>query len=168
MCNSSAFSICETCLKKLTDSRINQIKKLIKLILRPVFCHEMVLSCNKGKKIMITNMITTSSTIFFYDNVMKHFTYIKNPYLNSLYGNSQIMTQKNTYKGGFRDLPNMPKLWISLKPLAFAQNSNNIKKNPNLNTCQDSTIAYYLELALLIVNIVSTFSGRQSELPWKI
>ena len=31
---------------------------------------------------------------------MKHFTYIKNPYLNSQYGNSQIMTQKNTYKGG--------------------------------------------------------------------
>ena len=26
---------------------------------------------------MITNMITTSSTNIFYDNVMKHFTYIK-------------------------------------------------------------------------------------------
>ena len=90
----------------------------------------MVLSCNNGKKIMITNMITTSSTNFFYDNVMKHFTYIKNPYLNSQYGNLQIMSHKNTYKGGLRDLPNMPKLRLSLKPLALAQNSNNIKKNP--------------------------------------
>ena len=50
------------------------------------------------------------------ETFMKHFTYIKNPYLNSQYENSQIMTQKNTYKGGLRDLPNMPKLWISLKP----------------------------------------------------
>ena len=48
--------------------------------------------------------------IFFYDNVIKHFIYIKNRYLNSQYENSQKMTQKNTYKGGFRDLPNMPKL----------------------------------------------------------
>ena len=74
----------------------------------------MVLPCNNGKKIMITsmitNMITTSSTNFFCDNVIKHFTYIKNPFLNSQYGNSQIMTQKNTYKGGLRDLPNMSKL----------------------------------------------------------
>ena len=131
MCNSWAFCIYQTFLKNLTDNRINQIKKLIKLILRSVSCHVMVLSCNNGKKIMITNMITTSSTNIFYDNVMKHFTYIKNPYLNSQYGNSQIMTQKNTYKGGLRDLPNMPKLWISLKPLALAQNSNNIKKKTN-------------------------------------
>ena len=130
MCNSWVFCIYQTFLKNLTDNRINQIKKLIKLILRSVSCHVMVLSCNNGKKIMITNMITTSSTNIFYDNVMKHFTYIKNPYLNSQYGNSQIMTQKNTYKGGLRDLPNMPKLWISLKPLALAQNSNNIKKTP--------------------------------------
>ena len=60
----------------------------------------MVLSCNNGKKIMITNMITnmitTCSTIFFYDNVMKHFTCIKNPFLNSQYRNSQIMAQKDT------------------------------------------------------------------------
>ena len=74
----------------------------------------MVLSCNNGKKIMttnmITNMITTSSTNLFYDNVVKHFNYIKNAFLNSQYGNWQIMTQKNTYKGGLRDLPNMPKL----------------------------------------------------------
>ena len=74
----------------------------------------MVLSSNNGKKIMITNMITnmitTNSTNFFYDNVMKHFIYIENPFLNSQYRNSQIMTQKNTYKGGLRDLPNMPKL----------------------------------------------------------
>ena len=129
MCDSWALCIYQTLLRNLTDNRINQIKKLIKLILRSVSCHEMVLSCNNGKKIMITNMITTSSTIFFYDNVMKHFTYIKNPYLNSQYENSQKMTQKNTYKGGLRDLPNMPKLWISLKPLALAQNSNNQCKN---------------------------------------
>ena len=74
----------------------------------------MVLSCNNAKQIMITNMITTSSTIFFFfffdDNVMKHLTYITNPYLNSQDGNSQIMTQRNTYKGGLKDLPNMSKL----------------------------------------------------------
>ena len=130
MCNSWVFCIYQTFLKNLTDNRINQIKKLIKLILRSVSCHEMVLSCNNGKKIMITNMITTSSTNFFYDSVMKHFTYIENPFLNSQYGNSQRMTQKNTYKGRLRDLPNMSKLWISLKPLALAQSSNNIKKTP--------------------------------------
>ena len=130
MCNSWAFCIYQTFLKNLTDNRINQIKKLIKLILRSVSCHVMVLSCNNGKKIMITNMITTSSTnFFFYDNVMKHFTYITNSYLNSQDGNSQIMTQRNTYQGGLKDLPNMSKLWMSLKLLALAQNSNNIKKD---------------------------------------
>ena len=60
---------------------------------------------------------------------MKHLIYITNPYLNSQDGNSQIMTQRNTYKGGLKDLPNMSKLWMSLKPLALAQNSNNIKKD---------------------------------------
>ena len=130
MCNSWAFCIYQTFLKNLTDNRINQIKKLIKLILRSVSCHEMVLSCNNGKKIMITNMITTSSTnFFFYDNVMKHFTYVTNSYLNSQDGNSQIMTQRNTYQGGLKDLPNMSKLWMSLKLLALAQNSSNIKKD---------------------------------------
>ena len=130
MCNSWVFCIYQTFLKNLTDNRINQIKKLIKLILRSVSCHVMVLSCNNGKKIMITNMITTSSTnFFFYDNVMKHFTYITNSYLNSQDGNSQIMTQRNTYQGGLKDLPNMSKLWMSLKLLALAQNSNNIKKD---------------------------------------
>ena len=130
MCNSWVFYIYIS-----NIYRINQIKKLIKLILTSVSCHEMVLSSNNGKKTMITNMITnmittTSSTNFFYDNVMKHFIYIENPFLNSQYRNSQIMTQKNTCKGGLRDLPKMPKLWISLKPLALAQNSNNIKKTP--------------------------------------
>ena len=52
------------------------------------------------------------------------------------------MTQNNTYKGGLGDLLNMPKLWINLKPLPLAQNSNNIEKNPDLNTSQDCTIAY--------------------------
>ena len=89
MCNSLVFCIYQIFFKNLTDNRINQIKKLRKLTLRSVSCHEMVLSCNNGKKIMITNMITTSSTNFFYDNVMKHFTYIKNSFLNSQYGNSQ-------------------------------------------------------------------------------
>ena len=130
MFNSWALCIYQTLLKNLIDNRINQIKKIIKLNLRLVSCHVMVLSCNNGKKIMITNMITTSSTNFFYDSVMKHFTYIENPFLNSQYGNSQRMTQKNTYKGRLRDLPNMSELWISLKPLALAQSSNNIKKTP--------------------------------------
>ena len=121
MCNSWAFCIYQTFLKNLTDNRINQIKKLIKLILRSVSCHVMVLSCNNGKKIMITNMITRSST--------------------------------NIFKGGLRDRPNMPKRWISLKPLALAQNSSNIKKNPDLNTCEDSATSYYLVLALLQVNL---------------
>ena len=85
MWNTWAFCIYQTFLKNLTDNRINQTKKLIKLILRSASCHEMVLSCNNGKKIMITNMITTSSTNIFYDNVMKHFTYNKNRYLNSSY-----------------------------------------------------------------------------------
>ena len=96
MCNSWAYCINQTFLKNLTDNRLNQIKKLIKLILRSVSCHVMVLSCNNCKKIMITNMITTSSTNLYYDNVMKHFNYIKNPNLNSQNENSQIMTQKNT------------------------------------------------------------------------
>ena len=60
---------------------------------------------------------------------MKHLTYITNPYLNSQDGNSQIMTQRNTYKGGLIDLPNMSKLRVSLKPLALARNSSKIKKD---------------------------------------
>ena len=59
----------QTLSKTLTENRINQIKKLIKLILMSGSCHEMVLSCNNGKKIvitnMITNMITKSSANFF-------------------------------------------------------------------------------------------------------
>ena len=74
MCNSWAFCIYQTFLKNLTDNRINQIKKLIKLILMLVFCHVMVLSCNNGKKNIITkklwynslSMSTTSSTIFLW------------------------------------------------------------------------------------------------------
>ena len=136
MCNSWAFCIYQTFLKNLTDNRINQIKKLIKLILMLVFCHVMVLSCNNGKKNIITkklwynslSMSTTSSTIFFMITLWNISPKLKNPYLNSKYGNSLIMTQKNTCRGGLRDLPNMPKLWISLKSLALAQNSNNIKK----------------------------------------
>ena len=56
MCNSWAFCIYQTLLKNLTDNRINQIKikKLTKLILKLVFCHVVALSCNKGKKNMIT------------------------------------------------------------------------------------------------------------------
>ena len=53
MCNSWVFCIYQTFLKNLTDNRINQIKKLIKLILRSVSCHVMVLSCNNCKNIMI-------------------------------------------------------------------------------------------------------------------
>ena len=54
MCNSSAFCIYQTLLKNLTDNRVNQIKKLIKLILRYVFCHAVALSCNNSKKNTIT------------------------------------------------------------------------------------------------------------------
>ena len=57
MCNSWAFCIYQTFLKNLTDNRINQIKKLIKLILRLVFCHVVALSGKKGKKNMITKNI---------------------------------------------------------------------------------------------------------------
>ena len=78
-------------------------KKINKTNFEVSILHVMVLSCNNCKKTMITKMITTSSTIFVYDNVMKHFTYIKNPYLNSQYGNLQKMTQKSTYKGGLID-----------------------------------------------------------------
>ena len=56
MCNSWAFSIYQTLLKNLTDNQINQIK-IIKLVLRLVFCHVMVLSCNNGKKNTITKKI---------------------------------------------------------------------------------------------------------------
>ena len=65
MCNSWAFCIYQTLLKNLTDNRINQIKKLIKLMLRLLFCHVMVLPCNNGKKNMITSMIATSRTNVF-------------------------------------------------------------------------------------------------------
>ena len=66
MCNSWAFCMYQTFLKHLTDNQTNQIRKLIKLILRSVSCHVMVLSYNNCKKIMIINMITTSSTNFLW------------------------------------------------------------------------------------------------------
>ena len=53
MCNSWAFCIYQTLLKNLTDNQINQIKNLIKLILR-LFYNIMALSCNNDKKNMIT------------------------------------------------------------------------------------------------------------------
>ena len=53
MCNSWAFCIHQTLLKNLTDNQINQIKNLIKLILR-LFYNIMALSCNNDKKNMIT------------------------------------------------------------------------------------------------------------------
>ena len=40
--------------KDLTDNQINQIKRLIKLILKLVLCHVVTLSCNNGKKYIIT------------------------------------------------------------------------------------------------------------------
>ena len=85
MCNSLAFCIYETLLKNLTDNRINQIKKLIKLILRLVFWH--VMAClvitvkkrwlqKKRKKIVIELAIKENNKQykFLYDNIMKHFT----------------------------------------------------------------------------------------------
>ena len=57
MCNSWAFCIYQTLLKNLTDNQINQIKKLIKLILRLVFCHVVALFCSNGKKNTITKKI---------------------------------------------------------------------------------------------------------------
>ena len=53
MCNSWTFCINQTLLKNLTDNQINQIKNLIKLILR-LFYNVMALSCNNDKKNMIT------------------------------------------------------------------------------------------------------------------
>ena len=53
MCNSWAFCIYQTLLKNLTDNQINQIKNLIKLILR-LFYNIMALSCSNDKKNMIT------------------------------------------------------------------------------------------------------------------
>ena len=124
------------------------------------------------KRLWLQIWLQQAVQIFFYDNVMKHFTYIKSPFLNSQYGNSQIMFQKNTYKGGLRegglrDLPNMPKLWISLKPLALAQNSNNIKK---IRPKHMSRFYNSLLSGASVTNseFVSTFSGRQCELLWKI
>ena len=55
MCNSWALCIYQTLLKNSTDNRINQIKKIIKLVLRLVFCH--VMARNKEKKNMITKKI---------------------------------------------------------------------------------------------------------------
>ena len=55
MCNSWAFCIYQTLLKNSTDNRINQIKKIIKLVLRLVFCH--VMARNNEKKNMITKKI---------------------------------------------------------------------------------------------------------------
>ena len=65
MCNSWAFCIYQTFLKNLTDNRINQIKKLVKLILRSVSCHVMVLSCNNCKKIMIIQIRLQQAVQFF-------------------------------------------------------------------------------------------------------
>ena len=65
MCNSWAFCIYQTFLKNLTDNRINQIKKLIKLILISVSCHVMVLSCNNCKKIMIIKIRLQQAEQFF-------------------------------------------------------------------------------------------------------
>ena len=57
MCNSWTFCIYQTLLKNLTDNRINQIKKSIKLILGFVFYHVMVLSCNNVKTNMVAKKI---------------------------------------------------------------------------------------------------------------
>ena len=57
MCNSWTFCIYQTLLKNLTDNRINQIKKSIKLILGLVFYHVMVLSCNNVKTNMVAKKI---------------------------------------------------------------------------------------------------------------
>ena len=58
MCSSlRAFCVYLTLLKNLTDNRINQIKKLIKLILRLVFVMQWHCLANNGKKNMITKKI---------------------------------------------------------------------------------------------------------------
>ena len=72
------------------------------------------------------------------------------------------MAQQNTYKSGSRDLPNMPKLWISQKPLAFAPNSNNIKKIKKKRPKHISGFYNSLLPGASVTNseFVSTFSGR--------
>ena len=142
MCNSWAFCIYQTLLKNLTDSQINQIKNLIKLILR-LFCHVMALPFNNDKKnilrkkkkkinsLLRSTTSSTSSAKFFMMTLwnISPKSKIHIWATEELYGNSLILTQKNTCRGGLRALSNMPKLWIILKPLKpLAQNSNNIKK----------------------------------------
>ena len=56
MCNSWAICIYQTMWKNLTDNQINQIKNLIKLILR-LFSNVIELSCNKEKTNMIIKKI---------------------------------------------------------------------------------------------------------------
>ena len=56
MCNSWAFCIYQALLKSLTNNQINQIKNLIKLVMR-LFCQVMALSCNNGKKNMISKKL---------------------------------------------------------------------------------------------------------------
>ena len=137
MCNSWAFCIYQTLLKNSIDNQINQIKNLIKLFLR-LFCHVMTLSCKKGKNNMITKRkklaynsllrTTASSAIFLWWLYETFYLNQKFVFKYSIWELTDL-DQKNLCRGGLRELPNMPKLWISLKPLALTQNSNNIKKN---------------------------------------
>ena len=78
------------------------------------------------------------------------------------------MTQKNKYKGGLRDRPNIPKLWMSLKPLALAQSSNNIKKITRPKHMSGFYNSFLSGASVTNSEFVSNFSGRQCELLWKI
>ena len=79
------------------------------------------------------------------------------------------------YKQGRSERPGKhPKLRISLKLLALAQNSNSVKENSNLSTCQDSRIAFSLRIALQIVNFFQplvagnvSYSGKYRFLKFK-
>ena len=126
MCNLRAFCIYQTLLKDLVDKQINQIKISKKLILRS-FCLVIALSCNNDTRNMIT--IFTIWVQFLLWLYYETFHLNQNSYLGyrKNYGNSLMLTQKNTCRGGLRALSNMSKLLISLKSLVLAQNSNNIK-----------------------------------------
>ena len=74
MYNSWAFCIYQTLWKNLTDHQINQIKNLIKLILR-LFYHVMAVSCNNDKKNMITKSIYNVTLYYGAQQVLQTFSW---------------------------------------------------------------------------------------------
>ena len=135
-----------------------------------LFCLVIALSCNNNTKNMIKKKLefnlllrsTTSSTIFLwwhYETFHLNKKFIFKLEKNYM-GTCWYWLRKIYVEADWEPCQTCQNYELVWNRWFLSTNSNNIKKKKkiDLNTCQDSIIAYYLMLALLIVNLFQSLN----------